>query len=180
MPGKGKVRVKDRGAKRLLDAVAKNFGGKALKVGTFGDAAAQRHEDSSLSVGDVMASHEFGLGTTPQRSWLRATLDQHAQALLGDVKQAALAVYQNRATPQQALGLLGIRIVGLIQERIASGIAPALGHDEGSKRYLKRKLAKYPGATTALIASGQGRSAITSAVVQAKDARGRFVQGGGQ
>ncbi len=168
MPGRGKVRVKDRGAKRLLDAVAKNFGGKALKVGTFGDAAAQRHEDSSLSVGDVMAAHEFGLGV-PERSWLRATLDAHAQALLGDVKQAALAVYQNRATPEQALGLLGLRIVGLIRERIASGIAPAL---DGT--YLKRKLRKFPGATTPLIASGQGRSAITSAVVQAKDARGRF------
>ncbi len=158
-----RVTVKDRGAKALLARVAKGAPGRApkLRVGIFGDAAAQKHQDASISVGDIMAAHEFGLGV-PERSWLRATVDAHAQDLQQALRKGAEAVAKGTHTQEQVLGLLGLRVVSYLQEAIRAGIPPGL-----DLHYLKRKLQKYPGATTPLIASAQSIGAIASAVVPA-------------
>lgn len=170
----------DRGLKALL----KRLGPQAsMRVGIFGDNAAQRATDGhGASVGDIASAHEFGV-TEPPRAWLRGTLEKEADTITAGIRKAAAGVIKRTMPAEQALNLLGQGIVGKIKSRIAGGISPAL-----SENYLPRKLAKYPGATTPLIASGQMRGAITSEVLpagapsgsgsgdgRARDSRGRFI-----
>jgi hypothetical protein len=150
----------DRGARALVRLV-KRANGSALKVGVFGDNAQQSAEGGGgLTVGELAAAHEFSIPEGNPRSWLRATLDQQGPALLRGIGKLYQEVLKKRMLPEQALRLTGLAIVGKIQQRIADGIAPDLDED-----YLRRKLDRYPGATTPLIASGQFRGSITSDVV---------------
>lgn len=148
----------DRGLKGLL----KRLGPQAsMRVGVFGDAAAQRAQDGSgASVGDIASAHEFGV-TNPPRAWLRGTLEKEADAIHRGIQRAAAAVIKDPAPDAAArvLDQVGQGIAGKIKGRISDGIPPAL-----SPEYLPKKLAKYPGTTTPLIASGQFRGSITSAV----------------
>lgn len=152
------VTFRDRGANRLL-AVAKQISN--VIVGVIGDAAAQKATDGGgATVGDVATAHEFGLGNVPMRSFIRAPIDAHAAELRTDVRSAAEAVIKGRLTPQQAADRLGFKAVGLVKRAVTAGIPPAL-----SARYLPRKLAKYPGATTPLVASAQMLGSIAHRVV---------------
>jgi hypothetical protein len=155
------VRVRDHGAKKLIARVKK--GSPQLKVGILGDQAAAAHKDADgATVGEVGEAHEFGLGNVPERSFIRAYVDENKARLAEMTRRAGVAVAQGKLTAEQAMNLIGFQVVGEIQQRMARGIAPAL-----SANYLPRKLAKYPGATLPLIASGQLRSAITHVTVPA-------------
>lgn len=128
-----------------------------VKVGIFGDAAAAKANDSkTATVGQIANAHEHGLGV-PRRSWLGDTVDANQADILAGLRKGATAVIKSKdpGLEVKLLAQTGAHIAGLAKERIASGIAPAL-----SERYLERKLRKYPGATTPLIASGQMRGAI--------------------
>ena len=151
-----KVRDVDRGLRALLDRLGKKA---RLKVGVYGDNAARAALDGAgATVGDIAAAHEFGTATVPVRSWLRATVDQDITRIDSAIRKAAAAVAKGM-DPAQAVDLLGHGIVALMKDRIIGGIAPSL-----SDRYLPAKLAKYPGATTALIASGQFLGSITHTI----------------
>jgi hypothetical protein len=154
----GRVRVVDKGANRLIRMVRKVTNTPAVRVGVFGDAAAQKHGDTGATVGDIANAHEFGAGV-PRRSWLRDTIDQNREIITRNIRRGATEVFHGRLQEYQALELLGLSTQGMIQQRIAAGISPGL-----SARYLKRKLAIYPGAETPLIASGQFRGSISYAL----------------
>jgi hypothetical protein len=150
----------DRGARALVRLV-KRANGMALKVGVFGDNAAQSAEGGGgLTVGELAAAHEFSIPEGQPRSWLRATMDERGPELLRGIGKLYQEVLRKRLLPERALKLTGLAIVGKIQQRIAAGIPPALSED-----YLRRKLDRYPGATKPLIASGLFRGSITSDVV---------------
>ncbi len=168
----GRVRVVDKGAARLLRMVRKANAQPAVRVGVFGDNAAQKHADSGATMGDIANAHEFGAGV-PRRSWLRDTLDQNRPTIHRNIQRAAREVFHGRLKDFQALELIGLSVQGMIQQRIAQGIAPGL-----SARYLKRKLLKYPGAETPLIASGQFRGSISYALEgSAAQSKSRAVAG---
>ncbi len=152
---RSRITDRDNGAKALIKRTSAR--GPQLVVGLVGDTAAQAATDGNgLTVGDVGNAHEFGLGNVPIRSFIRAPVDANAAQIQADLRTAAKAVKDGRFTQEQALNLLGFRIVGLIQETMANGVPPPL-----SANYLPRKLRRYPGATTPLIASGQLRGAVT-------------------
>lgn len=160
MARKGKVTDVDRGAAALLKLIRRD-NGLALKVGVFGDAAAQEAQGGGgLSVGELAAAHEYSIPNGEGRAWLRGTLDEQGPAIMTGVGKLYQEVLRRRMTAVQALKLTGLAVVGKIQQRMARGIPPALSED-----YLRRKLEKYPGATKPLIASGQFRGSITSDVV---------------
>jgi hypothetical protein len=147
------VTKRDNGAKALLDRLGK--GVPTLRVGVYGDAALQKANDSpNATVGEIAASHEFGLGP-PQRSFIREPVAAHDAEIRRGLRAVAEAVFVEDGNPIQVLEQLGLVIEGFSKQAIADGIAPPL-----SDRYLKRKLKKYPGATTPLIASGQMRASI--------------------
>lgn len=144
------VTVKDKGWNLLKAKLNKNV--PRVRVGIFGDAAAAKANDSDKTVGQIANAHEHGLGV-PQRSWMRATVEANQTDIMAGLRKAARSVLNPlspKGTEIKLLGQVGQHIAGLMRQRISSGIAPAL-----SERYLPRKLAKYPGATTPLIASGQ-------------------------
>ena len=149
---------RDNGARKLLKELS--GAGVVLRVGVFGDNAARAAEgDSGATLGEVAAGHEFLIPAHQPRSWLRATVDEERAAIETNLRRAAAAVASGKMTQVQALNLLGLFIVGKIQQRISRGIPPAL-----SEKYEARKLEKYPGATTPLIASGQLRQAVSAEV----------------
>ncbi len=153
------VTVRDRGWTRLKARLVRDA--PAVKVGIFGDAAAAKANDSDKTVGQIANAHEHGLGV-PERSWMRGTVDANQKDILQGLRRAARAVLSPsapRGAEVKLLDQVGQHIAGLMRQRISSGIAPAL-----SERYLPRKLAKYPGATTPLIASGQMWGAIGAMV----------------
>lgn len=144
------VRVKDSGARALI----KNLQGQAhVVVGVLG-AGAQHQDSEGVTVGDIAAWAEFGLGQ-PKRSWLRDWIDTAGDEIQRRTSEELKAVIAGRRTRDQALARLGVWAVGRIQARIAAGIAP-----ENAPSTIAAK-----GSSTPLIDKGQFRSSITSKVV---------------
>lgn len=139
----------DHGARRVVATV--NDKGHELSVGVMGDGT---YEDGT-SVVDVASWHEFGKGHNPQRSFIRAWFDENSAANKNFVRQQAKQQLQGRQTMQRSLELLGLRAVGGMQKRIASGrIKPPL-----SEATIRRK-----GSSVPLVDTGQLRSSIASKV----------------
>ena len=148
------VRVKDSGARRVLrDAKALQSGAHVI-VGIIGEDADKPEGDKGVTVGDVAAWAEFGLGQ-PRRSWLRDWIDAADPEIRRRTSAEIAAVLAGTRTRDQALARLGVWAVGEIQKRIAAGIAP-----ENAPSTIARK-----GSSTPLIDKGQFRGSITSKVV---------------
>lgn len=163
---KSRVTQRDRGARALVKAVRDASAG--LKVGLVGDAAfAAAHDAPGLTVAQLGEIHEYGIGV-PERSFVRATIDAQTPQLFAMIREGTTAIAKGRATPAIVLNRVGAHIAGLIQAAMSEGIPPAL-----SAAYLARKLRKYPGAETPLIASGQMRQAVTWKLDPRASQRGR-------
>lgn len=144
---KGKVVEKGPGFEKLIAELA----GGALFVGVQGDEAKMTHPNSDLSVGELAAVHELGLGV-PERSWLRAWFDENNERIQAQTREALGRVARREVSRKRALEELGYGWVDEIRENIASGrIKPALS--EETKR---RKGHDIP-----LLESGTMMNAIT-------------------
>jgi hypothetical protein len=152
------IRLTDRG---LRSAVKKLFGLQraSVKVGVFGDKGDAQETGSSLTVSEIAAVHEFGLGV-PERSWLRGYIDENQEsiaraALLIMTKTLARVVASGKpvspGVQRGALAKLGMFMVAGIQERMTAGIAPELAQST-----IDRK-----GSSTPLINTGQLRASVT-------------------
>ncbi len=155
-----KVEDTDHGAKVLKARLRREL--PRAVVGVYGEKASAKHEGGRTN-GEIAAAHEFGLGTVPMRSWLRGTMDEHRAQITAALQAICVATIKGKADAPQMMAQLAQAAAGWCKERIASGIAPEL-----SPNYLPRKLAKHPGATTPLIASGQMRQSIAGELVPAK------------
>ncbi len=127
---------------------------KSLTIGIHSDDGGEPHEGSAVSVADVGAIHEFGAETStgiviPQRSWLRAGISENEAEIRRINKTVARFVVNNRRrmSPDQALDIVGEKIVSLIKKRIRGGIPPGLKASTLAK--------KGPDKTTPLIDSSQ-------------------------
>lgn len=151
------VKDTDNGAKALIARMRKGL--PSGRVGVYGDLAAQKHKDSPrATVGQIAAAHEFGV-VVPKRSWMRSTIAAHEDQIKRGLEKICLAQLSGSGDPAQMMRQLTLAAAGWCKETITAGIPPAL-----SEAYLKRKLAKYPGATTPLIASSQFLGSITGEV----------------
>lgn len=100
---------------------------RRVHVGVQGDEALEPKEDGATTNVLVAATNEFGSedGHVPERSSIRATIDEKAESYRKLCKQLGLAVIERRMTPTQALGLFGERVVADMRAKIRSGVAPA-------------------------------------------------------
>ncbi len=138
--------------------------GAFVRVGVQGSAAKARHvggddDDGGrerLTVVEVAARNEFGAGV-PERSFLRSGIDQHEKTLQKTALMCGRAVLLNKASPEQALSLLGMQAQGLLVERINNGIAPP-----NAPSTVERK-----GSSTPLVDKGQLKDSITFQVERA-------------
>lgn len=156
---------KDKGYKKIAEA----FRGPPLfvEVGIFGPAArapkktrqikkngevVQRAAKATLV--EIAGYNEFGTknvgGRTPARSFLGAWFDENVEANKAFAKELAAKRLTGKIGVEQSLRLMGVRAVGGIVQRIASGIKPGL-----AARTIARKRSDKP-----LINTGQLRSSI--------------------
>jgi hypothetical protein len=163
------VTTTDRGASALMARAQALAGGMRVRVGVLdnspkregraaqskkarvrakGAASASRR---TLSLLEVAVVHEFGAGPVPQRSFIRATIDARRADIEAELANLARGVVGGQIEARQALDLLGAKVAGWCQSRIADGIAPAL----------KAATIKRKGSSKPLINTGQLRSAIT-------------------
>jgi hypothetical protein len=116
--------------------------------------------DPGLTVSELAEKHEYGLGVPP-RSFIRGPVDEQRAELESDFKAAAERGALDRFTPEQALQRFGLRVVGILQTRMAQG-----GDYQGlaPSTEAKREAMGMTPPFTPLIVTGQLRSSIRSKV----------------
>ena len=149
------VTVTDRGASALRERLSQ-LAKLRVRVGVLDDApkrteASKRGEKFTLL--EVAAVHEFGAPDAgiPQRSFIRAGVDQYAAEIADARDRLAAGVLAGKVEPENALEMLGAFVQGKLQTRIAEGISPPLAEST-----IRRKKSSKP-----LIDTGQLRSSIT-------------------
>lgn len=130
-------------------------GGRGVRVGILADEPKRSREpqDSGLSLVEVALIHEFGAPAAgiPQRSFLRAAIDEHAPDIRRLILAVAARALDGAITPAQALDQIGSKVAGWVQTRIDQGIAPSLKPETIARK----------GSSKPLVNVGQLKSAIT-------------------
>lgn len=148
------IRITDRD--RGLQALAARLAPKAqVRVGILADAPKETKdgEPTSASLIEIAGYHEFGAPDAgiPQRSFIRATLDEKGpeihQALVSQARLVALG----KLDIVNALHRVGAFVAGQMKARISAGIEPPLDPATVAKK----------GSSKPLINTGQLRSSIT-------------------
>jgi hypothetical protein len=86
----------------------------------------------------------------PERSFIRNTVDLKAAEIQKTMEKQVALISVGKVTTEGVLRRLGLFVKGLIQERMAQGIAPGL----------KRATIERKGSSKPLIDTGQLRSSI--------------------
>lgn len=137
----------DHGYRELVKRV---FGGVRARVavGVFSQDA---HPDAEgLTMVALATIHEFGLGNVPERSFLRAYVDENEARIRKAAGALMQSVVEGRRTKEQALDALGLWMVGQVQKRIADGVPPPNAESTIAQK----------GSDTPLIDTGALRTAI--------------------
>jgi len=149
-----KITDKDRGAAEMIARMIAHGALSFGVLGAEGDQPAEQHNGgkSTITVSEVAAIHEFGLGSAPRRSFLADWADEKKAEIQNVVMRGGAALARGRiSSPKQLLEQIGQWAVGSIQARMATNIPPPL-----APATIKRK-----GSSVALIDTGQLRSSIT-------------------
>lgn len=117
-----KVKGKDLEAYRLEleDAFAQ------VRVGILPREAEQPHPNSGLTIGEIAAIHEFGLGHVPERSFVRDFVDEQEDAIKFLMSSLVSQYAEGKLTMPQACAKLGEFLAEGMKARMDEGIAPAL------------------------------------------------------
>jgi hypothetical protein len=146
------VRVKDNGYNALMRRIRK--GPAKLTVGIHEAEGSQLEGEDGITVAEVAAMHELGLGQE-ERSFIRGYVDDNEQQIADDLRKLGEAVISGKlASTEMALERFGLKTVGGIQARISDGIPP-----ENKPSTVAKK-----GSSTPLIDDGILRSSITHKV----------------
>ena len=121
---RNRVTEKDHGWKRIKGEMkaAQNSG---VKVGILSDETETYDDGADMIL--VAAANEFGTadGHIPPRPFIRGSFDQKSGALRSTAKRLWNQVLAGRITTRQALGLLGEKHQGQVQEYISALQTPA-------------------------------------------------------
>ncbi len=125
-------------------------GRSVVKVGIQEDAGQHKGEGDQLSVADVASFHEFGTDTVPQRSFIRAPIQDGKVALQNLQATLLRRVILGSKTTEEALGLIGEAAQAEMINAINAGISPEL----------EQSTINAKGSSTPLIDSGQLKQSI--------------------
>lgn len=156
------VKVVDKGWEAIKARVESlRDTGAVVKVGVQGQQAAANYQGTGLTISQIATIHEFGKViqqpkmrrtiVIPERSFLRATIDQYQSAIGKRDALLAKGFLLGKFSLREAMELLGTYVVGLIKQRIANGILPP-----NRPSTIARKRSSKP-----LIDTGQLRNSIT-------------------
>lgn len=151
----GKIVDKDHGYKALMKRIGE--AGKARVLVGIQEDEGGSHAGGA-TVADVAMFMEFGTVNVPQRSFLRAWVDEKQAEIRKVMSKLAEGLVTGK-TPNRfvALDRFGLWAVGNIQARIVAGIDPPLAEST-----MRRK-----GSSTPLIDTGLLKSAIRHRVENA-------------
>jgi hypothetical protein len=147
------VSVRDNGYRKVVANVASLRAPVGVKVGILDD---KPHSDGA-TVADIALVHEYGLGDVPERSFLRAWVDENKTEIQARLKKETEGVIFGQHTADEAMNRFGLWAVGEIKKRIVAGISPPL-----DPATIKAK-----GSSTPLVDTGQLISSITHAITRA-------------
>ena len=141
------IRIKDNGASKVLATVG-SFSSRApaIDVGVIGESTSREEGLTNAIIAEI---HELGLGV-PERSWLRAWIDENQKEIQSTLDLLNRQVAQGRITSDQYAHRFGAWAVSQIQARISARIDPPLAQST-----IDRK-----GSSVPLIDSGQFRTSI--------------------
>lgn len=114
---------RDRGFAKLVQTLGEMG---AITIGVQGEESITKHPNSELTVGEIAAIHELGLGV-PRRSWLRDWIDKNQDRLMRETNAALQEVIKGRISRNQALIKLGFAWTREVRNQIWDGkITPPL------------------------------------------------------
>jgi hypothetical protein len=145
------IRDTDKGYQKVVAQVGALSSPIGVKVGVLED----KPYDDGMTTADVALIHEYGLGDVPERSFLRAWVDENQQAIEARLKREVEGALFGKQTAQQAMERFGLWAVGEVKKRIIAGIGPALAAETIARK----------GSSTPLVDTGQFLSSITHQVV---------------
>lgn len=141
----------DHGYKELVARVF-GMGRPKITVGVHAQEGSEAHEgEDGTTLADVATWNEFGAGTVPERSFLRAWFDENQERIKEVIKRLLADVIAGKITEDVALERLGLWMQADIQKRIANSIPPPNAASTVAAK----------GSSTPLINKGQLRSGIT-------------------
>jgi len=156
-----KIKDTDKGWLELQHRVLKlSQRGSYVLVGVQGQEAAANHNNAKMTIAQLASVHEFGkvihhrdgrVTVIPERSFIRAGIDQFKEAIQRRATMVGTGVMLLKFDVDTALELLGQYAVGVLKQRIADGLLPP-----NRPSTVARKRSSKP-----LIDKGQLRNAIT-------------------
>lgn len=132
--------------KRMKDA----RGRSVVKVGIQETAGSHKESEGGLSVADVGSFHEFGTDTIPQRSFIRAPIQDNKADLQTLQRKLLKEVMLGGKSTGEALALIGEKAQSDMIAAINAGIEPGL----------EQSTIDAKGSSTPLIDSGQLKQSI--------------------
>ncbi len=142
------VKVRDTGLRKYRERAERLSRGKSVTVGVHGDAGGGYE---TISVLELAAIHEFGLGNSPERSFIRAWVEENKDEIQQMIARMGEAIQAGKLAEGQALEQLGLWAQGNIQARISQGIPPPNAPSTAAAK----------DSSTPLVDTGQLKSSIT-------------------
>lgn len=127
--------------------------------------AAKKQRGPAKTLFEVAMIHEFGAGHVPQRSFIRATIDENRSEITRLQVAVAKHVLLGNITAEQGLDQIGTAVVGMVQTRIEKGIAPPLA--ASTKKAKAARTKRGDKKDTPLILTGQLLNSVTWRTVEA-------------
>lgn len=93
-------------------------------VGFQGKSALESKEESDATVVDVATFNEFGTDATPERSFLRSSMDDHRDDIGKVIEEGLAAIIDGKKTAIQAASTVGILAQSLVRKRIVELDSP--------------------------------------------------------
>lgn len=146
------VKVTNRNGGVIKELIARLEHRMNVKVGVQGSDATKPH--GPVTVVDIAAIHEFGLGNNPERSWLRAWFDENQGEATAKLRSGMQNVIAGKISIETLGRALGLWAQTSMQARIAAGISPGLAAETIARKE----------SSTPLIDTGVFRSSITFVV----------------
>lgn len=151
-PHKGAIKATEKKERKWLNAHSRRGGFLTRAQQDRRSTLNKKAKDLELTIGEIAAIHEFGLGSVPQRSFLAGWADENPDKIKNAILKGAQALVRGSIKdPIQFLNAFGAWAVGQVQRRMAQNIPPPL-----APATIKRK-----GSSVALIDTGQLRSSIS-------------------
>ncbi len=145
----------DNPALKNIRKALKAIDGKKLESGWFPSA----NYDKGKPVAGIAAIQEYGTASIPPRSFFRMTVDEKSKSWASLVESGAKSMLEGKATAEQVMSAIGLRVVGDVQDTIGSGGFQALSPITLALRKLRRDNVpiggKMVGAVAAAIAEGK-------------------------